>query len=639
VSAGGENMGTACVVSIEVDGRQRYIFETDKLREMLGASRVIDGTRAKAHDLFPEPNVGTPCAGSHLFAPVSGEIRAWAPLRERERDELLDKAWELCEYLRENGVGFTVAYTETSAGHLTVTRRSDRNSDGASLKDLHREISKRVRALKNAKPWPDARPRCSLFVACRIHGHDAANSWQPQRGKRTGEEDEPRRELTSFRALAKLSAWKHYRNGFYDHLLRTPVMTRFRDLSARSILPGGQAIDPQRAITFRDLSDSLDSDEPAEDQFIAFLKADGDGMGNVLTHLDWNAPEWGDDGKPPWLRNAEFSSQLEDLVRRALGEAIAEVVLPYGGEHEDQTTKTTRQENAEHLRAGKRVDLPILPQLQGGEDLWIVCTRKAALDLACAFAKLFQAYANGHPEYPAVREAIRVAQEVACVHAGEPRPAEVLTMSIGVAFAKAGYPVHAMVDAAESLLKSAKALRKNKIEGRILSKTEGCIDWYWIESSLSESVDDSRWRGWEYQDGNTLFRLTTRPWSVSETEACVKAARALQKIARRKREQLESILRRGERLSELAWESWRKTLTATEGATLDAVNTALKSLRVENIASSPWLPGKPVTGLRVNGQNIEQERATPLLDLLSLQHVYGWEGRADADDRREDDHA
>ena len=55
----------ACAVWIEVDGRQRYLFETDKLAEILGASRVIAETVTKAGEYFPT---------CHVFQPVSGEI-------------------------------------------------------------------------------------------------------------------------------------------------------------------------------------------------------------------------------------------------------------------------------------------------------------------------------------------------------------------------------------------------------------------------------------------------------------------------------------------------------------------------------------------------------------------------------------
>ena len=63
-----EKNADACVVAVEVDGRQAYLFESDKLREMLGASRIIAQSVEHARTLFIEK------AGLHLHGPVSGVI-------------------------------------------------------------------------------------------------------------------------------------------------------------------------------------------------------------------------------------------------------------------------------------------------------------------------------------------------------------------------------------------------------------------------------------------------------------------------------------------------------------------------------------------------------------------------------------
>lgn len=617
----------ACVVAIDVDGRQRYVFETDKLREMLGASRIIDGTRQLAERHVPPVRGDTPPKAPFLFAPVSGEVRLWAP--HAERQALLDKTWEICEFLRERGVEHSAVYLETKAAHFEDTFSAGTPVGAASLKEVYSEIAAALGAVKNAKPWPDARPRCALFAPCRIHGYDPANVWEPCRPV---QEDEPRRELVGFRASKKLEAWTNERDEFYKNLLLTPIWTRLDALRQQGLVAVGEdEIDLKRPIMFSDLAEAMESGEKRGDQFMAFVCADGDGLGNVLRHLDWNSAEWGDDGLRPWQRNAEFARGMENLVRRALGEAIAEVVLPGGGEAD---AKRIRDRSVANLlsKGGARVNLPVLPQLQGGEDLWIVCRREVAIDLARWFADHFKEYANGHADFSGVTAALEVAHKLAAADtsaAGLTAPeSEILTISAGIAFAKSGYPVHAMVDSAESLLKTAKALRKGNLPWRNLELAEGCIDWYWIESSLSESVDDSRRRGWVYQDESSLYHLSTRPWSSSETAKFVEAARELQRIPRRKREQLESILRLGSELSELAWQSWRKGLTKCERERLDQkVNASLpEALRLPDVTKSPWLGRHEVSGIRANDIEIKDEFRTPLLDLLALQHVYGWEG-------------
>lgn len=590
----------ACVIAIDVDGRQKYIFDTDKLREMLGASRIIDRTRTLALEIFTADPGGP---GPHLFSPVSGEIRAWAKLEDTARQDLLNKAWEICEYLRANGVEFTAAYLETESQHLMATRRDgEPSSSSPSLKDLYAEIARALNEVKNAKPWPDARPACALFAPCQLHAHDAANYWRPE-GKAA--EDEPRRKLIGFRAEVKHNAWDDKRKKFYQDLL------------------GGASVE---GVDFHDLSDSLDGSERG-DQYIAFLCADGDGMGNVLVNLDWNASTWGEDGKKPWQRNFEFSETLEEVVRHALGDAIKSVVPELAA------------------APSGTIDLPLLPQLQGGEDIWVVANREIALPLASCFAKLFETYAEKNPT---ISRAVAKAYELACAAAEQSRraapPNQRLTISVGVAFAKAGYPVNAMVEAAEALLASAKKLRKGNIPGR--SADEGCIDWYWIESSLVESIAASRRHGWEYADAATHYVLTTRPWSRGDTEDMIEAARLFQKVPRRKREQLETILRLGNELSDLAWKSWWDGL-GDHRDTVNGVNTKIPAalqlpLNGKEVAG-PWREVKPGPKIALNGVKIETVRTTPLLDLLSLQHAFGWEGKDtsegaqdDANDAQED---
>ncbi len=46
-----KGQGSAWAVSIEVDGRQAYLFETDKLQEVVGASAIMRRLADKATEL------------------------------------------------------------------------------------------------------------------------------------------------------------------------------------------------------------------------------------------------------------------------------------------------------------------------------------------------------------------------------------------------------------------------------------------------------------------------------------------------------------------------------------------------------------------------------------------------------------
>jgi hypothetical protein len=591
----------ACVVSIEVDGRQRYVFETDKLMEMLGASRIIAQTVEEAETCFTEP--------LHLLNPVSGEIRAWADIAHR--DALLDVAWGLRTWLHERGVEHTCAYMETDKRHFLIDAEAAPNEQLSpqelpgrpSLGWVHRAIGAMVSARKAGKTAGDARPTCSLFAPCRIHPADAANEWRALKGRE--DEREPRRNQRGFRAIEKHDLWTEVKQDFYNRTLAEPVWRRALGEAAVKARAG-------RPITFTDLADQLD-DPNHEDQFIAFLCGDGDDMGRVLTSVNWNHPRWYAECPPterpkPWMRSAEFARTLDRCVREAFSEAIADV--------------TVTPELVEKLQAAAAagttpdVPLPCLPQLTGGDDIWAVARRDVALQLASCFSIRFQDLVSKDPKYGMLRRATELV---------DPKPT--LSISLGIAFAKAGHPAHAMIEAAETLLASGKTLRKGQVFGRGGPKTAGCIDWHWIESSLSESVKEARGRGWSYQDPDerTVLVLTTRPWEANQCGPLIEAARFFRDaVPRRKREQLDAILRRGRSLSLLAWTAWLKGLRPIERESLRTLGTLLESagLKLETgtghwqdqFTVGPWLAA-------IGEHAGTKYYSTPFLDLLALSDV------------------
>ena len=723
--------GDAWAVSIEVDGRQKYLFETDKLQEMVGASVIMRNMAEHADEIGKKLNV-------HMFQPVSGEVRAWST----ERDELLHFAWRLREWLTDRGVEHTAVVLRCRADHFTCDKKDEQAAEAAAkardkrdadplenepdwphLAWVHRALTALAREVKDAKPGADARPTCSLFEACRIHGFDYANEWNP--GEERPERDEPRRALRGYRARAKFDERQKDRTGRIDEEVRQALYERAAfllkereddssaDLERQELetLKGWVekhlAPSAERASTIGDLirdpAEWLD-DEGASDQFVAFVCADGDGMGRLFTGLDWNLKGWrrSTDDSPgfgalhPWERNRRFSKALDGAVREAFRAAVAKATLP---NHE--TLKRLGEANKEN-----RFRIPVLPQLLGGDDLWTIARRDVALRLCRVFAKavpdriencpilrrgieLSEQAANksattgDEPKQDAdksqqvtgeARQTAGKAEQATCEaeqNKGETEPGKpfTLSMSQGVAFAKAGHPVHAMVEAAESLLNSAKALRKGQAWMR-KAATEGCIDWHWIESSLSETVTEARERGTVYRapDTDDVMLLTTRPWTLSEAKAFESAAEKLRDgVPRRKREQLEDILRRGHVLSLVAWEAWWKRLRKPEQ---DAVKHASKELPEswqlpnpredperagceaaqwgEHLPLTPWIDvevnaarqqdngeRKPATDAQAGQAAKRRLRyyVTPLLDLLALDHLTASdEGRQNRDD-------
>lgn len=647
--------GSAWAVSIEVDGRQKYLFETDKLQEVVGASAIMrslaeEASRSKPTDV-------------HVFQPASGEVRAWST----SRASLLRFAWALREWLTARGVEHTAVALGCREDHFVCDRpgqpadeRTENRQDEAKepvypdLAWVHRKLTELAGRDKSAKSGYDARPTCSLFESCRLHGMDFANEWNPAE-----EEDaqgrEKRRALRGYRAKEKFDARQEDRVRFIDEHVRKPLYKRSKTLLLeadrenvddrelrlwveRYLDPSNRSYEPERPIEIGNLVldpvSWFDSDDSQQgtDQFVAFMCADGDGIGRLLTGLDWNRRDWANQhdqygfGKlPPWERNLRFSKALDHEVREAFHAAVAEVTLPDKG-HLRKLRKAAQ--------GGPRFIIPALPQIQGGDDLWTIVRKDVALQLCRHFARNMRSRVK---TCPILSEGIRLSSGLS---------EEDVSMSQGVAFAKAGYPVHAMIEAAESLLDSAKTLRKGKAWKRG-KPNEGCLDWHWIESSLSETVADARAAGTAYvaPDTGDVMLLTTRPWTHTEAEEFECAANLMMSVPRRKREQLDDILRRGYVVSLVAWEAWWNGLRECERRALRQTSASLSEkwrlpdLRCEadvvragcearkwrkHLPVSPWIHVESET----KGEKTTQYYITPLLDLIAM------DGLAELDDAR-----
>jgi hypothetical protein len=595
---------TAAVVSIEVDKRQQYIFETDKLQEMLGASRIITGTVDKANALFKETET------IYLFSPVSGEIRGWAPIEKK--CELLAATWNLREWLDGNGVAHSIAYLETHKEHFTkpgketfegVLDKQGRPVDPGAAKPnlgwVHWALGEIIRKQKDAKCIEDAHPRCSLFAACGVHGLEAANEWLPD-PKSTEPLLEERRRLLGWRAAAKRLIWRDEKAEIYGRLVSA---------AWESAGENGTPTKEQIAEEASKLSQNLKLFEDGSDSYIGYACGDGDGMGDLLSNLHWNDCSqecWSNDPRDPWRRNRDFSLEFDGLVKRAFEVAIKNL--------EKQSDKRP---------LGER----LLPQLLGGDDLWMVGEKGTILEVCKRFIKSYEEMAIdvSKNEFATLRQALKVAK-IRQKLENKPEKPLLFTISMGIAFAKSGHPVFETIDVAESLMQSAKKLRKGIVpkEREAPNPPKGCLDWHWIESSLSEDISDVRKRGWMYtgSKGETML-LTTRPWTHDEVHAFGEAAVEFHQIPRRKREQLEEILRLGKTLGDLAWKSWSDGLEIKERKTVENIVSYLGVWKPD-VKRSPWVD---LCIMEKNGERVSVY-GTPFIDLLALQHVLGLEQSA-----------
>jgi hypothetical protein len=259
---------TRFLAAVEVDQRQRFILEADKLQEMLGASRIIgESMHAAEQAVKRHPEV-------RLAWRVSGV--QW--LLADDLGALGKCLWEIRQGLLED--------LSLSASFAIVEWE-----DGTPFKAATGALELRMREKKDAKCGEDGSPASPWFAQCRLQPHKPANVWVPDKKAAIDE----RRRLVSAEADLRRKKAKAYRaewkakfsfSGFYE--------------------------DPE------DFEDFVESDA---DSYIALVKADVDGMGRLLAQLDWDklANSLGVDAPAAAL---SFSGAVDRCVRESLAESV-----------------------------------------------------------------------------------------------------------------------------------------------------------------------------------------------------------------------------------------------------------------------------------------------------------------------------
>jgi hypothetical protein len=487
--------------SIEVNRRQQFIALSDKLQEMVGGSALIADTIERAR-LAENENV-------QLIWPVSGVLR----FSSENLLALADLLWRLRgEFVYELGLPITISVIGYEKGRLAK-----------AIEDAELE----ARKLKDAPQGVDGNPSSPLFVPCSIQPELPANIWRPWPPDR-----EDRRTL--------VSAWSEKRR--QRALVEYPL--RFKCFGVQAAkMPHKQD----------------DLVIGSSDSYVALIKADADGVGALLPHLN---PSDETDART-------FAGALDECVRSAYKKALDETLAK--------------------IQLNDR-KFPFIPIVSAGEDIWILASRDVALPFAL---NLINHFAKEAAESDAIKKLVKQVSGAT------------LTLSVGVLFSRQGYPMDARLDLAEELLHSAKQYRRLRIQTGL--SPEGCVDFFWLESSTRHKVADARTL---VQDGAMRYKLHSRPWAASDLERWIEVAKEIASdskdgIARRKLKQLETLLRRG-KLAKLAFEQWQTSLTKSEQKSL---NGALKKLGWDlGRSQSPW-------------KFRDGEFVTPLAELAELSEI------------------
>jgi len=241
-----------------------------------------------------------------------------------------------------------------------------------------------------------------------------------------------------------------------------------------------------------------------ETSLLGIVHVDGNGVGKVIkAWLDRCLDEEvGDDRvRTEYCEWSRAIDELGERVMRAMIQRVASCIFEEEDEHGEKrcVVRGTPYELGFRLRDWRDdktrktakdavfVFLPLRPILLGGDDLTFVCDGRIALDLAAAALREFEAR-----QIP---------------HLGEAGGERTLAACAGAALVKAHAPFHRSYALAESLCASGKRTRHDVNQQRQVDT--GCwLDWHAGPTRPAEAVEDLR-RG-EYQGGH----LTMRPYPL-----------------------------------------------------------------------------------------------------------------------------
>ena len=198
--------------------------------------------------------------------------------------------------------------------------------------------------------------------------------------------------------------------------------------------------------------------------YMGYVVADGNRMGEKIK-------------SPEVSSNADVYHDFSKKVKECTDEALVEAII-------ESVPKTFERDNS--------VFLPVLVLILGGDDMTLVTTAESALPLANKFSQKFQ-------------------QKT--VEKGVPK----ISMSVGVVISKITFPIFSYAKLGEELLKSAKRLSREMMK---VGKEVGAIDFMVVTSPSTKSLEEVRRDTFYYEKKDTgeRFWLTARPYTTKESD-------------------------------------------------------------------------------------------------------------------------
>jgi hypothetical protein len=230
-----------------------------------------------------------------------------------------------------------------------------------------------------------------------------------------------------------------------------------------------------------------------ESSYIAIVHADGNRLGNRFQEYLKTAS----DDEDCIVKMREFSRAVNRAGRKAL-RAVAEMILnsitiennraviKYVDQSGELINKVTLQKRDE------KTYLPFRPIVYGGDDITFVCDGRLGLSLAAQFLKKFEEFTTDLP--------------------GRKEKAEKATACAGIAIVKTHYPFAKAYALSEALCGKAKKWMREETKD-YEKPLFSAMDWHIAATGVTGSINEIRKREYEVQipERNEIASLVMRP--------------------------------------------------------------------------------------------------------------------------------
>lgn len=457
------------LVVVDTTQIQPYIFGSNRLRENVGASYLVDAaTRTWAFEAVTEA----------VKDAASGKtnIESENTLKNDAPDARIENGSLNAEVLYAGGGNFVVLFDDEDGAkkfQYQLSRRALAEAPGLQLviaqqkmnwqedvlsKKLH-EVFDVLTEQKRKCVWSAPLLGLSVTAACRSTGLPATDVTE-------GIGQDPGY-LASDDILAKVAVARpqYSETSEADQRLQKaiPLATAYR-----------------YPADFDDMGATT-----GEYSHIAVIHADGNGMGQHIREI---GAEYAtvDKNRECVLKLREFSIKVEDAAKKALKMVLDKLVERIIDENGDRVIVQPLSKNTSIRIKLKRKDsiyyIPFRPIVFGGDDVTFVCDGRLGLSLALIYLREFEKY---------------TARAELGKNGGG------LTACAGVSIVKSHYPFARAYALVEELTKSAKSYRKEEeIAG-------SCLDWHFALSGLSGSIKEIRDREYKTKTGDLTLRPVT----------------------------------------------------------------------------------------------------------------------------------